>query len=180
MSINGEEDKQLPFKRILVPYNGSEQSNLALNMAINLAKMSDGAKLFILYVLDQIPVPPFFSRPIRVSMASRPKLIVDYFDEVYQQLEVNAKDSLKHIEDKCEKKGIDTKIRVIIGEPVRKIVEVAEKEKIDLIVLGSRDSDARTKERTKRIAKKLLLMNLGSVSRSVAERSPCPVLLLRP
>jgi nucleotide-binding universal stress UspA family protein len=73
------------------------------------------------------------------------------------------------------------------GNPACKIVEFAKDEKIDLIIMGSRfaestadDAGGRSGSRGKRIVRKVLLRNLGSVSRSVAERAPCPILLLRP
>lgn len=46
----------LDYKRILVPYDGSEYAKRALDRAVSVARCCDGAKLFIATVSR--PMPP--------------------------------------------------------------------------------------------------------------------------
>jgi nucleotide-binding universal stress UspA family protein len=174
------------FKRILVPYDESKPSKDALEKGIDLAKVNDGTKLFVLHVVPQVPIPPLFNRSIRTKNGE-PMTTVDYLSEIHQELKAKAKKKLEHIEEKCESDGVNTEVHISSGNPACKIVEFAKDEKIDLIIMGSRFAEStannaggRSDSRGKRIVRKVLLRNLGSVSRRVAERAPCPILLLRP
>jgi nucleotide-binding universal stress UspA family protein len=62
---------------------------------------------------------------------------------------------------------IATSTHVLIGSPADKIVEFANGEKIDLIVMGNTGLRGVNKIRT-----------IGSVSRRVSEIASCPVLLV--
>ena len=55
------------FKRILVPYDESKPSKDALEKGIDLAKVDDRTKIFILHVVPQVPIPPLFNRSIRTE-----------------------------------------------------------------------------------------------------------------
>jgi nucleotide-binding universal stress UspA family protein len=178
---------EMLFKRILVPYDESKPSRDALEKAIDLAKVSNRTKLFVLHVVPQVPLPPLFNRSIRTSRGE-PMTMAEYFKEIHDELKEKAKEKLAHVEDKCETDGINTEVHISSGNPAYKIVEFAKDERIDLIVMGSRFADyasfnnagERSVGRGRRIMRKMLLRNLGSISRSVAERAPCPILLLRP
>jgi nucleotide-binding universal stress UspA family protein len=66
------------------------------------------------------------------------------------------------------KKGIKAQTKIVVRRPADQILKFAEKEKIDLIVIGS--------TRLKGLAR---VRALGSVSRNVAAKAPCPVLTVR-
>jgi nucleotide-binding universal stress UspA family protein len=68
----------------------------------------------------------------------------------------------------AEAAGIDVKVRIEIGEIDKKIIEVAEEEKSDLIIMGAGSQSG---------IKKLFL---GSVLDSVTYQAPCPVLVVNP
>lgn len=174
------------FKRILVPYDESTPSKDALEKAIDLAKVTDRAKLFVLHVVPQVPIPPLFNRSIRTKNG-KPMTMAEYFKEIHQELKAKAKEKLEHVEEKCERDGVNTELHISSGNPACKIVEFAKDEEIDLIIMGSRYADStandggrRSAGRGKRIVRKVLLRKLGSVSRTVADRAPCPILLIRP
>lgn len=169
-----------------MPYDESTPSKDALERAIDLAKVTDRAKLFVLHVVPQVPIPPLFNRSIRTKNG-KPMTRAEYFKEIQQELKSKAKEKLEHVEEKCERDGVNTEVHISSGNPVCKIVEFAKDEKIDLIIMGSRFADSTANEgggrsagRGKRIVRKVLLRKLGSVSRTVADRAPCPILLIRP
>ena len=58
--------------------------------------------------------------------------------------------------------------RVVIGIPYRKIVEVAEAEKVDLIVMATHGRTGFSH------------LFMGSVAERVVRTAPCPVLTIRP
>ena len=46
------------FKNILVPYDGSQLSEEALKLALEIAKMTGNSKVSLLNVIKEIPLPP--------------------------------------------------------------------------------------------------------------------------
>jgi nucleotide-binding universal stress UspA family protein len=72
------------------------------------------------------------------------------------------------IKNIAETAGIDVKVRIEIGEIDKTIIEVAEEEKSDLIIMGAGSQSG---------IKKLFL---GSVLDSVTYQAPCPVLVVNP
>lgn len=62
---------------------------------------------------------------------------------------------------------VQVKVKVAIGYPPDRIMEVVEEEAADLIVMGSIGLTGLSKLRA-----------LGSVSRAVSERARCPVLIV--
>jgi len=83
----------------------------ALEKVIGLAKVSDNAKLFVLHVVPQLPIPPMFDRSISTP-SGEPVTMAKYFKEIYDELKIKAKEKLAHVEDKCENDGINTEIRI--------------------------------------------------------------------
>jgi nucleotide-binding universal stress UspA family protein len=65
------------------------------------------------------------------------------------------------------KENIKSTLRVVIGSPSEKILEFANADQIDLIIMGS--------QRLETISK---IKALGSVSRKVSEAADCPVLIV--
>ena len=53
------------YKKILIPYDNSEPSNKALDHAVNIAKMSGGSEVILLYVIAEFPTHHFIERPAR-------------------------------------------------------------------------------------------------------------------
>jgi nucleotide-binding universal stress UspA family protein len=63
---------------------------------------------------------------------------------------------------------VDVARRVVVGIPYRKIVEVAEEEKSDLIVMTTHGRTG------------LSHLVMGSVAEKIVRTAPCPVLTIRP
>lgn len=160
------------FKQILVPYDGSEQSEKALDMAIDIAKsLNKGAKtaVLVLHVIAEFPKHHFIERPARSIRTGQKTTLSIYLQEVYDMMKESAENALKKKKDQI-KKLHDFEIRIIIlaaGHISDTIINVAMKEGADLIVIGNVGRSGVSKLRT-----------LGSVSRGVSERSPCPIMIV--
>lgn len=81
-------------------------------------------------------------------------------------LEVESFRLLDHITDGLDCTGITVEKEAVTGEPYEQILELAQKEGFDLIVMGNRGSS-----KTKRPF-------LGSVAQKVLSESKCPVLVI--
>jgi nucleotide-binding universal stress UspA family protein len=68
---------------------------------------------------------------------------------------------------KGEGEKVTIRTKVIIGSVTDKIIEFANKEKVDLIIMGTTGIGG---------FKKIVL---GSVARNVSEKAKCPVMLVR-
>lgn len=173
----------MSFSRILVPYDSSAASDKALANAFEIAKMSqeshrrakhgDVIHVMLLQVIPEIPVPhSFIESPLRKlsEKTGEPITIREYLKEVYQEMKASA---IKILDQKAKKyminiENIKIQPKVTIGLPADKIIEMAEEEKVDLIVIGTIGLKGVSK-----------IKALGSVARNVSERAKCPVLLVR-
>ena len=110
------------YEKILVAIDGSAEAELAFDKAVNVAKRND-AELLLTHVID--------TRALK-SVAS--------FDAtVYEKLEHEAYDSLTTLENKARVAGVH-KVRQIVefGNPKTLLaVDIPDKEKVDLIMLGA-------------------------------------------
>lgn len=136
------------FQRILVGTDGSDTASRAVEHAAAIAKAA-GAELL---VLNSYPLP-------RTDAGSPfgPT-------EAYAGPEIG-KSVLADVEKRF---GGDVKLRTVLrgGDPADVIVDVAEEEKADLIVVGNRGMSG---------AKRFLL---GSVPNNVSHHAPCSVLIV--
>ena len=48
------------FKTILIPYDGSNISDKALDHAVEIARLIKDSKIIIMHVIPEIPIPIFF------------------------------------------------------------------------------------------------------------------------
>lgn len=159
----------MPFKKILVLHDGSVQSDRALEKAIELGMLTlEGIEVILLHLVPQIPIPTKFDRPIRSPKNDQIITLTEYVIEVYEVMQADALEMLNRKKDKNESPRVGIRTKVIIGSPNR-ILEFAESEKVDLIVVGS----VRIGNRIAR-----LIRTFGSVSRSVSERAHCPVMII--
>lgn len=150
----------LSIRKILVTIDGSENSKKAADYARCLAKKYN-AQLIILYVLYS-ELGFAYSNLLGVTT---PKAIDD-------ALETQKKDVQKwfdEIRSKLKNTNISVTDKIIISASsiVGEIIGFADKEKVDLIILGTRGRTG---------FKKLLL---GSVAEGVVTHSSCPVMVVR-
>jgi nucleotide-binding universal stress UspA family protein len=147
------------YRKILVAIDGSKASSHAAEHAINLAQRYK-ASLIILHVLHLNTL-----RQISSSFVTAPTFGL----EEAQELKATAKKWTENINKKAKTKGLVSKTKIIeeATSIVGSIVEFAEDEEIDLIVVGTRGKTGFSK------------LLLGSVAQGVLAYAHCPVLAVK-
>ncbi|WP_121743191.1 universal stress protein [Natronorubrum halophilum] len=138
--------------RLLVPYDGSEPAKDALEYALE--KFPD-ADVVALYV---VPVPEGYS-----AVFQDPEERIPAVDRARD----HGHDILDDATELAADRGRDLDTETVTGKPDHEIVDLAEKEAYDTIVIGSH-----SREGISRIL-------LGSVAENVVRRSPVPVIVVR-
>lgn len=155
-------EQQQKFSKILVPIDGSEPSFHAARIACNIANKFN-SEIIILYVV----VSPSRQEYTYLTGFVMPKQI----DTIIQNAKEEAKDWFKRIENMINENNLNVKMstKVILTQVAvyGEIIQYAEKESIDLIVIGTRGRSG---------MKKLLL---GSTASGVVTYSQCPVLVTK-
>ncbi|ALC82161.1 universal stress protein [Bacillus gobiensis] len=137
------------YQRILLAVDGSEHSSRATDHAIALSLVT-GAEIELIYVLD-------YSKAKSEVLHSGNSL----------QLKNERQQRLKKAEEKLQKNDVSYQITMKHGEPGPTIVEHANRNNVDIVIIGSRGLNS------------LQEMVLGSVSHKVAKRASCPVLIVK-
>jgi nucleotide-binding universal stress UspA family protein len=154
--------------RILVPHDGSEMSDKALDKAIDFSKAFK-SEIIILHIVDDRLIP---SRAILGFIGEKSRL-EDAKMQALKILKVGAEAMLKDRMEKVKANGINVRFITGMGAPAEGIIDVAENEHVDLIVMGSRE----LKREKEYVAGKLKL--LGSVARRVSEIAESPVMIIK-
>lgn len=139
------------MRRILVPIDGSAQSNAALEYAVE--EFAEDT-LVLLSVID--PIEAGYSATATVP---------GYSEEWYERAEADAERLFEDARDITGDRDVETVSKV--GRPSRVIVEYAEENDVDHIVMGSHGRSGVTR------------ILLGSVAEAVVRRSPVPVTIVR-
>jgi nucleotide-binding universal stress UspA family protein len=155
------------FQKILVPLDGSEHSERALETAIKIAKNFD-SKLMLLTVhhatITPVTSPELtIQAPIIVPDASAAELA----DRAVEAAHNYDKKILAKAEAKVKSEKIEVETELIDGSAVEEIVKKSEEGKFELIVMGARGLST---------IKKLFI---GSVSDGVIKNARCPVLIVK-
>jgi nucleotide-binding universal stress UspA family protein len=144
------------FARIVVGTDGSETAKQAVREATELAKQT-GASLDIVSAFD--PVPSSRLQQERLEAPSDIEHTVNPSEDVDATLAEAARE--------VEGEGVKVRTFARQGEPADAILDVAEEEKADLIIVGNKGMTG---------AKRFLL---GSVPNKVSHHAPCSVLIVR-
>lgn len=147
----------MSISKILVAVDGSDPSFNASTYAIDFAKRN-GAELIVLYIVSPVPYSQFeyanIGRMKEIESMEMEKAQREVVDKVKQKATEN-------------KVSVKTEVLIKYTSVVKEIVEYAEDNKVDIIVIGSRGVTG---------LKKLLL---GSVANGVVTYSHCPVLVVK-
>jgi nucleotide-binding universal stress UspA family protein len=140
------------YDDILVPTDGSEAVDRALEHAIRLASDHD-ATVHALYVVDR-----------RIATANSG----DLHDEIVADLEAQGDAAVAAVADRAADAGLDAETHVVSGTPDTEIVSYADDHGIDVIVMSPEGKSPRERIRS-----------LGSVSDRVADDAAVPVFLVK-
>jgi universal stress protein A len=145
----------MEIRQILAPTDFSEFSIQAIESAFALAQ-TFGAKLLLLHVVElpAYPVEGFVPSTMGTTL----------IDDLQRQASLD----LAQVLPEPPNATVEVSRQVVVGIPYRKIVEVAEAAKADLIVVATHGRTG------------LSHLVMGSVAERVVRTAPCPVLTIRP
>jgi len=142
------------FQRILVPLDGSDLANQSLETAFTLADRGGGE-----IILLRIPV---LARISALAVGELPLL-----EDAMKTRRHQSENYLKYIKESYRDWDVPVRIRVTEGDVASVIVDTAESERIDLIVMSTHGRSGFSR------------WLLGSITEKVLRHAPCPVLALR-
>ena len=123
------------YKKILLPTDGSENSKRANKHALWIADKSD-ANIVIMYVIE----PHFPELATGLPLSTLPTPNEQFYEEIRnegKQIIENFKQDLEDVQCKGICKNTNLKTIIIEGKPSNEIVNVLNKENIDLVVMGA-------------------------------------------
>lgn len=140
----------MEIKKIVVAYDGSAESERALNWAIDLA-----GKLRSDIVVVSVVKPPEFSPTI------------SEIEEFYEDGEKHFRPLLNKVEETVNSLNITLRTEILRGHPAESIVRYAFDRRADLVVMGTRGTGG---------FKSLII---GSVAQKVVTYSKVPVVVIK-
>ncbi len=149
-------------KPILVPHDGTEMSDRALDKAIEFAKVLK-SELIIVHIVDSRFVPPSAT----LGFISERNTLESAKTQLIRILKTGAEIMLKNRIQKAKERGVSARFMLGVGSPAEEIVSIANDEKVEMIIIGSRQLKGNK------------MVALGSVSRRVSETAGCPVMVVR-
>ena len=144
------------FKSILVGTDGSETATQAVSEAVSLAKAM-GAKLDLVSAYE-----PVSDQRLRKERSEAP---ADMQWSISPREDVDA--ALEAAASLARDAGVPVEVHARQGDPADAILDVAEEQDADVIVVGNKGMTG---------AKRFLL---GSVPNKVSHHAPCSVLIVR-
>ena len=141
-------------KRILLPVDGSEGTARAATVAYELAEITKG-KIYILHVINLGMVQQI------ATMSDADSL------EVLTRYMVNGERLLEGYRNAASEFNLEVELILEQGLPSDKIIDIAVKKKVDVIVMGSSGATATTRG------------SLGSATERVVRKSPCAILIVK-
>jgi nucleotide-binding universal stress UspA family protein len=140
-------------ERILVPLDGSPQSEDALTFALT---EYDDAAVTVLHVID--PVEGGYTVRTGIPISS---------EEWYESAKAEAESLFEDARARAADHGVDLDAAIEVGRPARTIVEYAEEADVDQIVMGSHGRSGVSR------------VLLGGVAETVVRRSTVPITVVR-
>lgn len=140
------------YDDVLIPTDGSDTISQTLAHGLPIAANND-ATVHALYVVDS-----------RVTAAAGSETSTD----LERTLEDEGREAVATVEDRATAEGLETVSEVRQGTPAKTILEYADEQGIDLVVIGTRGKSPREK-----------VTSLGSVSERVVDNASIPVFVVR-
>lgn len=131
-----------------------------VNYALDYARALN-AKILLVHIIQTAQLGEILGSPeTGTTVFIEPQMI--------QQMKNSAQAELEKCQKLIQEKGIMVETRILTGTPFLEITQFAEKEKADLIIIGSYGKS------------KLKHFLLGNVAEKVAKKSSIPVLIFKP
>jgi nucleotide-binding universal stress UspA family protein len=140
------------IRRILVPTDFSEHARLAVAYATDLAVTYD-AHLDLLHGIEQVALPAIYG--IEPPLVQIP------------DIEKQARKALEQVAVEARRAGVSVETHVHVGHPSHDIIDFAEDQGTDLIVIATHGLTG------------LKRFFLGSVAEKVVQSAPCPVFTVK-
>lgn len=137
------------YRKILIAYDGSAGARKAFEAALATAKR-DSAELYLLTICQ----PPEIGDDVETEA------VIESSKRYHRGL-------LAELRGEVAKSGVKAHYEVAVGHAAAQIIAYAERDAVDLIVVGSKGRS------------KLAQVLLGSVSRHVVQHADRPVLVVR-
>ena len=138
------------FKKILIAYDGSDNSRRAAQLAGEFARKQENAELWLVVVMDMVSIT----------------LGEPFITEVINQLTKEGKDLLLEAKQILGK-DLPIHDELLFGSPAESILDTAKNKGCDLIVMGARGMSG------------LRGLLMGSQINKVISHSTCPVLAVK-
>ncbi len=146
--------KSVPaLRRIVVGVDGSKQGQAAVDFLLRMPA-PEAARVTVASVVPPLPIESGLQPPSLLNSVLAP-------------LEKQARDVAVQAAARIRRAGFEATSLVTHGNPSHEIVRLAEAERADLVVVGSRGLTGTTR------------FLMGSVSDGVVKYAPCPVLVVR-
>lgn len=140
--------------KVLIPYDGSEQADRALEYAI---EQFEDAEFVLMSVIN----------PAESVYLTEDEGMAPFPENWYESARDQTEQVLARAIDELADADVPVERDVVVGRPTRAIVEYIEEHDIEHVVMGSHGRSG---------VSRLLL---GSVAESVIRRSPVPVTVVR-
>lgn len=140
------------YRNIVIATDGSDNSFKAISYGIEIAKLS-GATVHALYVVD---ITSFSSIPMDAG-----------WEAMYDSLREEGEKAISEVKERGEASGVEVREVLLEGHPSNEIINFAENNNADLIVVGTLGKSG------------LDRFLMGSVAEKVVRNSKVPVLVVR-
>ena len=138
------------FKKILIPTDGSEANNEAVEKGLSLARLM-GARATILFVVDTSSFIDILPDELVTNITSI--------------MEKQGNEYINEIIEEADELGVETEKKITTGHPAQEIIN--ESENHDMIVIGTHGRSG------------LSRIFLGSTAEKVVRHAKCPVMLIK-
>jgi nucleotide-binding universal stress UspA family protein len=153
----------ISFKKIMIAMDGSDCSKLAASRGLELAQLSGGT----VYAVHVVPTAYLFTLDgdYFSSMGVNP-----YWEPVnetlYETLNIHGQQAVNYVKSLGELKEVTVETVLLDGHPAEKLVQYAEEEGMDIIIMGTHGK------------KGLDRLLLGSVAGNLVRHSKVPVMVV--
>jgi nucleotide-binding universal stress UspA family protein len=138
------------LKKILVAFDGSDHSRKAFGVALDLAARFKAALMVV-----------------TVAELPEPATVPTEIDELMHHAKAHYDLEFKRLREAAESQGVEFSAELAVGHPAEQIVNQAEQQKADMIVVGRRGLNRATR------------FILGSVSERIMRYAHCPVTVVK-